>query len=107
MGNPRQQVLKPEYITLKSMLERGNKIYADLSQRGQSWCIQLQEEPPEVVHGPVFSEFDKLNQRVDWCCEQLKSWTNVRRTGHDIWYFSRKRDAEKFQTLYNLKWASE
>lgn len=107
MGNPRQQVLKPEYITLKSMLERGNKIYADLSQRGQSWCIQLQEEPPEVVHGPVFSEFDKLNQRVDWCCEQLKSWTNVRRTGHDIWYFNRKRDAEKFQTLYNLKWASE
>ena len=110
MGDPWQHVLEslePEYVTLKSMLEKGNKIYADLSLRGRDWCIHLQEEPPEVVYGPVFSDFGKLDERVNWCCEQLSTWPNVRRMAHDMWYFKRKRDAEKFQTLYNLVWASE
>lgn len=108
MTDPWESILvsiEPEYIKLKTMLEKGNIIYADLSQRGKEWCIHLQEEPPEVVYGPVFSDFDKLDSRVNWCYEQLKNWPHVRRMAHDMWYFKRKRDALKFQVLYNLKWA--
>jgi hypothetical protein len=110
MGNIWQQVLtaiEPEYTTLKSVLEMGPLILAELGRRDYSWTITLKEKSrlPEV--NPVWSDFGKLDERVNWTIEQLKEWPGVRRMAHDIWYFKRKRDAEKFQTLYNLAWGSE
>ena len=99
--------LEPRYFELKDMVEKGTIIYPDLSKRGRHWCLQIKEEPPEVVYGPVFSDVLRFDKRVNWCGEQLSTWPDVSRMAYDMWYFKRKRDAEKFQTLYNLKWASE
>lgn len=98
---------EPEYYTLKVVIEQGPKIFADLSQRGRQWCITLQEQPFPVSTTPVWTNVGKLDERVNWVIEQLAEWTEVKRMAHDMWYFKRKRDAEKFQTLYNLRWASE
>ena len=110
MGDPWQQILEaiePEYIELKIVLEKGPKIFADLSQRGRQWCITLQEQPLPQGNTPVWSDSGKLDERVNWTISQLETWTDVRRMAHDMWYFKRKRDAAKFQTLYNLVWGCQ
>ena len=45
------------------------------------------------------------NMRLRAVQEELKNWTNVRRMAWDQWNFKYKKDAEKFVTLFNLKWA--
>lgn len=89
------------------MLEKGPQIFADLSQRGKSWCVTLQEQPLPNTTTPLWSNPGKLDERVNWALIQLQKWPDVKRMAHDMWYFKRKRDAEKFQTLYNLIWGSE
>ncbi len=102
------QQLCPTYLELWDKMQN-TKIHADLSQRGRYWCISLQEDlPQEIPYGHKWEhDIGNLDERVDWSCKQLESWPEVRRMAHDMWFFKRKRDAEKFQTLYNLKWASE
>lgn len=95
----------PEYLELKFVLENGPDIFADLSQRGRNWCITLQEQPLPNTTTPIWSNPGKLDERVEWALDQLEKWPDVRRMAHDMWYFKRKKDAEKFQTLYNLRWA--
>jgi hypothetical protein len=87
------------------MLENGPKILADISRRGKWWCVTLQEQPLPFNDTPVWSDPGTLDERVNWSIDQLKNWKDVRRMSHDMWFFKRKRDAEKFQMLYGLKWA--
>ena len=97
----------PEYILLKIRVEKGPKILAEISQRGKWWCITLQEQPLPNGETPLWTMPGNLDERVNWTIPQLENWPDVKRMAHDMWFFKRKRDAEKFQTLYNLKWASE
>jgi hypothetical protein len=89
-------------------MENGPVITADLGRRGREWCITLKEQS-EYPHTDalLWNNPGRLDERVGWALEQLSTWPNVRRMAHDMWFFKRRRDAEKFQTLYNLKWASE
>ena len=93
------QQLEPLYFKWKDILEQGSKVHANLIRKGRQWCIVLNEEP--------ITNFGRLDERVEWTDNQLKDWSNVKRMSHDMWYFKHKHDAEKFQTLYNLKWAGE
>lgn len=99
------QQLDPEYLKLKEIMERGPRVFADLSQRGRWWCITLQEELTMGEGNPIWSYISNLDERALWMQMQLESWPDVKRMAHDMWYFKRKSDAEKFQTLYSLKWA--
>lgn len=100
------QQLEPQYFKWKALVEDGPRIFADLSQRGRWWCVILQEEL--ILKSDLnvqWTKIGKLDERVLWTQEQLETWPDVKRMAHDMWYFKRKRDAEKFQTLYSLKWA--
>ena len=99
------QQLEPAYFKWKDILDNGPKISAEISRRGRVWVITLQEEPTPL--DIKWSNIGKLDERVKWAVEQLTGWSGVARMAYDMFYFKRKRDAEKFQTLYNLKWASE
>ena len=99
--------LCPTYFTLKDIMDKGPKIFADLSRRGKQWSITRQEEVYSDDVTPIWTNPGALDERVNWTMNQLENWPDVRRMSHDMWYFKRKRDAEKFQTLYNLKWAAE
>ncbi len=101
------QSIEPKYFELKNLLEKGPNIFADIYQRGKYWCVTLQEQPSPNTTTPIWSNPGKLDERVDWAISQLDTWPGVKRMAHDTWHFKRKHDAEKFQTLYNLKWASE
>ncbi len=96
--------LEPDYKILKEMLEFGPRIFADLSQRGRKWVIALQEDLDLIDNNKLYSE-DYLGEKVDWSVKQLETWSNVKRISYDQWEFKTKKDAEKFQLIFNLKWA--
>jgi hypothetical protein len=102
------QQLEPSYFKWKDILEKGPNIIPNLLQKGKWWCITLQEVVPDNSESnPVWSNPGKLDERVYWTHDHLMNWPDVKRMAHDMWHFKRRRDAEKFQTLYNLKWAAE
>lgn len=40
-----------------------------------------------------------------WIHDTLAKWKNVELVGVEVYKFKHKKDAEKFITLFNLKWA--
>lgn len=92
------RAFEPAYDDLKYMLDQGPNIVATIGQRGNSWCVILEEKNS-------YDGSTKLDERVEWATNQLKDWPSTRRMAWHMWYFKHKRDAEKFQTLYNLVWA--
>lgn len=99
---------QPQYYEWKIELEQGRKVHADLSRHNGHWCITLDEKSlsPDTPN-PLWTDPGVLDERVNWALSRLESWAGVRRMSFNMWYFKTKRDAEKFQTLYNLVWASE
>lgn len=98
--------IAPEYVKWKDILEKGPDIVLDISRKGKFWRVTFQERNHSAEWTPVWIDPGAIDERVNWAMQQLENWSNVKRMAHDMWYFQKKRDAEKFQTLYNLKWGS-
>jgi hypothetical protein len=98
----------PEYEYLKNMLENGPEITAVLRTINLSTRVRI-EEDWSVSDGSSYytATYSNLDSRCDWAAEQLHSWKSVTRLSHQEWKFLRRKDAEKFITLFNLKWASQ
>lgn len=92
------RAFEPAYDELKYMLDQGPNIVAKLSHRGKFWCVSLEEDTSH-------DGSTKLDERVRWAKEQLEDWPATSRMAWHMWYFGYRRDAEKFITLYNLRWA--
>lgn len=41
---------------------------------------------------------------IEWTNLHLANWDTVKRYAYDKWIFSTETDADKFITLFNLKW---
>ncbi len=107
MSDPWEAILsslEPDYKILKDIMESGPKFFPDLSQRGRKWIIILQEEF-NLINDHNYLVEDHLGEVVNWSTNQLVNWKNVRRIAYDQWEFKTKKDAEKFQVMFNLKWA--
>ena len=74
----------------KPVLKRGQK---------RRWMIIFEEDTSD---GWISSDLD---EKVEWADLILKNWKTAHRSSWDTWYFHSKRDAEKFLTVYYLKWA--
>ena len=98
--------LAPDYSALKHMTENGPTITAVLRTVNLSPRVRI-EEDWHNSNGEFYYTFDysNLDSRCEWAAEQLHNWKFVTRLSHQEWKFLRRRDAEKFITLYNLKWA--
>lgn len=93
--------IEPEIQELRRMIDEP-RYPAVLSKLKSSWEIRIDVEWPE---GWAYAEPDgKFEEQLNWTINQLENWPNVRRTSYDRWSFKLRRDAEKFITLYNLKW---
>lgn len=88
-GASHRSIIKPELI--RHRLKKGN----------QNWIIQLVEFWPDDFNQGA----SNLDSKVNWTEKVLSTWPRVRRTSWDMWVFDKKRDAEKFITLFNLTWA--
>ena len=100
------RMLQPDIDALKEFMDRGPQIKPMLRLARRTWVMQIK------IDWGVF-EFDdygnpwgtpSLDERVIWAAAQLETWENVSRQARDMWHFKRRQDAEKFITLYNLKW---
>jgi hypothetical protein len=49
-------------------------------------------------------DFDRFSDCIDWTAKQIETYPRATRMSYDTWYFERKRDLEKFQTLWGLRW---
>lgn len=100
------QAFNPDYDELRNLLTRGPIIRCELSKKGRETRLLLVEH---YEHNNEILDVDQHTVRFDDIVfnvqEELKNWTNVRRMAWDQWNFKYKKDAEKFVTLFNLKWA--
>jgi hypothetical protein len=101
--------LEPTYFKWKDMLDNGPTISATLDKRKVRWWVCIHEDwgdtPADQQYQYYTASDSKLQQRIDWTEEQLKDWKYVSRQSWQHWAFLRKHDAEKFITLFNIKWS--
>lgn len=100
------QAFNPEYDELRQLLIRGPSIKCELSKEGRETRLVLVEH---YEHNKEILAVEQNTVRFDDIIfhvqEELKNWKHVRRMAWDQWNFKSKKDAEKFVTLFNLKWA--
>ena len=82
------------------------KVTANITCRDNHWSLQVVEENVEVnVNGlPLYAK-SLFDLSITWTEAQLLGRDDVSRKSYDMWYFSTKQEAEKFKTLFTLKWA--
>ena len=94
--------LSPTYIKQKELMERGPYIHPELWKNSQrKWAITLQEVWGDNTISDVNLTIN-FDDAIFWTDEELKKWDCVR-SSYDTWIFKKKRDAEKFITLFHLK----
>ena len=99
------QTMHPSYSEWKEALEKGPSIKPSVSLRGRYWQLELEEVwPSDQNYLSSIPDTDIFNTIIDWTTEELESWAGCRRTAWNIWEFKKQRDAEKFVTLFTLKW---
>lgn len=99
--------LSPDYEKCVTAVLEGPKYRCTLNQQGKYHVVTLSEfwhVEKEIIptNGYHTSTFD---DHISWIDEQLSKWQDVKRMSWDQWHFKYKKDAEKFITLFNIKWA--
>jgi hypothetical protein len=79
-------------------------IKVKLSKHKKFWELSFEEDYGITDDAGVRYSSGELDRRVLWASEELNKWNGVRRMAWPTWYFIKKRDAEKFITLYYLIW---
>jgi len=96
------QQLEPKYNNWKYLLEKDSVFVVSIHKTPNfgklGWSIRITEQ-----NGFTYPE--GLDECVEWATEQLASWPDCKRKSWDMWDFKHRRDAEKFKTLFTLKWA--
>jgi hypothetical protein len=101
--------IEPDYFKLKQMAEDGPVISIALEKRRVRWWICIHEDwgntPKDQQYQYYTATDNNVDQRILWAEEQLNNWKYVSRQSWQHWAFLRKHDAEKFITLFNIKWS--
>lgn len=80
-------------------------VTANITRRGTHWSLQVVEENSEFSRGLPLYDTRLFDQSITWTEAQLLGRDDISRKSYDMWYFSTKQEAEKFKTLFTLKWA--
>ena len=101
--------LEPKYQDLKYMSEHAPKIRVVLRKVNMAWRIRIEEDWTHVDEAEQYYTADHGNfdGRCEWATEQLKDWKFVNRLSYQEWKFERRADADKFLTIFNLKWSCQ
>lgn len=75
---------------------------AKLGKYGSHWAFHIID-----YNDNIDADFDSdlWTECVEWTIVQLASQPRVKRMSYDMWFFERKREAEKFKTFWLIKWA--
>ncbi len=97
--------VEPDYDNLKEIMDNGPKIVARMRTFNKKWRVRIEEDWGIADQPDTNSSETKLDKRCNWAAEQLINWKFVGRISYQEWMFLNRAQAEKFLTLYNLKWA--
>lgn len=96
----------PDYDRLLQAMNDGPKVRCDLTYLDKLTMLQISEYWDDGIETYDVSEDSIMyDDYIEWAEQQLSTWKNVKRMAWDQWYFTSRQDAEKFITLFNLKWA--
>lgn len=114
IGNPWTQVLEqfePTYQDLKYQMEHAPNIRLVLRKVNLFWRVRIEEDWDSVSSQDQYQYYTansgNLDTRCDWSAEQLRNWTGTTRLSYQEWKFCNRITAEKFLTIFNLKWACQ
>jgi hypothetical protein len=98
------------WIHMLKQLEPEYDKYKDITEYGQSkFMVSVTRDIKGKFQILIYDDWNLDSKEFDvsifWSTEQLASWPNCRRIAFDRWQFKRRGDAEKFKTLFILKWA--
>ena len=81
------------------MADLRSRIY----KRGRYWVFHIADFDDDIN-----ADFDALrfSDCILWTETTLDSYPRVKRMSYDMWYFDKRIDAEKFQTLWLLKFSA-
>jgi hypothetical protein len=98
------KVLEPQYDIINHMIQNGFQVKPLLTRKGRITVFSLREY---YLNEDIREHIDigQYDDYIEWIDQQLSTWKGVRRMAWDEWYFNKKSDAEKFATLFRLKWA--
>ena len=93
-----------------NQLEPAYDQYKDIAEYGQpKFMINLIPDIKGKFQILIYDDWNldskEFDESIFWATEQLATWPNCRRIAFDRWQFKRRKDAEKFKTLFILKWA--
>ena len=98
------------WIHMLQQLEPAYDKYKDIAEYGQpKFMIDLIPDIKGKFQILIYDDWNldskEFDESIFWATEQLATWPNCRRIAFDRWQFKRRKDAEKFKTLFILKWA--
>lgn len=94
--------LFPDYDQMKADMEYPS-FSAVLEQQRNEWAVSIDRKNRDIFY---LLPDEGIKARVDWAVKTLLSWKFVDRTDYNRWLFLNKNQAEKFITLYNLRWST-
>ncbi|NBP00378.1 MAG: hypothetical protein EBU90_09685 [Proteobacteria bacterium] len=110
MNNPWTHIVKalePDYDRIYHMLKKGPVIKCKVHCTSKVAIMQIVElyenNDEDLLVDENTKTFDTYINLIE---EELKNWQGVRRMAYDQWYFKSKKQAEKFQVFFNLKWTN-
>jgi hypothetical protein len=78
------------------------RLVTEISKRNNRWVFKIVDWADDDDED--WFDFDRFSDCIDWTKEHLESHPRATRMSYDEWYFERKNDLEKFQTLWGLRW---
>ena len=97
--------VEPDYDNLKEIMDNGPKIVAVMRTFNNKWRVRIEEEWSRNGDQYYTADYDNLDQHCEWATKQLENWESANRISYQEWIFSNRTQAEKFLTLFNLRWA--
>jgi hypothetical protein len=76
---------------------------ANLYKRNKSWVFHIVDVDDDI---DADFEANLWTECIEWTEHHLVSYPSVVRMAYDMCYFERKNEAEKFQTLWLLKFSA-
>lgn len=77
------------------------KLSLMIVRRDRIWSAMIEE----IIEGDGYGTSTQFTEAVNWSTETLKTWPDCTRMSYDTWYFKERYQADKFNTLFSLKWA--
>jgi hypothetical protein len=94
-----------DYDLYQDISKNGYPVKVEIKPYKNFWVLTIVEDL-SVGAGEYYytAPTKKLNQARRWATEQLRSWERVSKTYDNRWIFLDLTSAEKFKTLFNLRW---